>query len=185
MLYLRIHTTQKKTDHEEFINQIFSTDPDPATRIVSRPLNWAEGITADSTAGFKLVKEHELTHLPGGPGKYTYSDQTAANLALFYYALEFYQLVDTGDILLRYNKVDTNGKLLTYIVCSDKSIWDNIVGSKYNTLTAQISELFDIVNSDQEITQTEYDELVASIYADINNMKNNNVGKCRLDCIKG
>lgn len=183
-MLLRIHTTQKKTDHAEFISQIFSTDPDPATRTVIRPYDWASSITPESTAGFKLVKEHDLTHLPGGPGKYSYSDQTAANLALFYYALEFYQLVDSGDIRLRYNKVDTDGKLLTYIVVSDKSIWDNQLNVPYNTLTTQISELFDIGSSEREISENEYATLVADIYNDINNMKANGAVRCRLDCIR-
>lgn len=184
MLYLRIHTTQKKTDHAEFISQIFSADPDPATRTVVRPENWSSNITSESTPGFKMVKEHELTYLPGGPGKYTYTDQTAANLALFYYALEFYQLADSNNILLRYNKVDTDGKLLTYIVVSDKSLWDNTLNVPYNTLKTEISELFDITSDEREISETEYNTLVADIYADINNMKNNNVGQCRLDFIK-
>jgi hypothetical protein len=184
MPYLRIHTTQKKTDHEEFLTQIFSTDPDPATRIINRPDNWADAITTDSTPGFKLVKEYHLTHLPGGPGSYTYADQTAANLALFYYALEFYQLADSGDILLRYHKVDSEGKLLTYIVVSSKTVWDTKVSSVYNTLTTQISELFEISNSENEMSDIEYTALVTDIYTDINNMKNNSVGKCRLDFIK-
>ena len=183
MLYLRIHTTQKKTDHAEFLTQIFSTDPNPATRKITRPDNWADAITSESTPGFKMVKDHELTYLPGGPGKYTYTDQTAANHALFYYALEFYQLADSGDILLRYNKVGTDGKLLTYIVVSSKTVWDTKVNTVYNTLTTQISELFEISNSENEISETEYNTLVADIYADIDNMKTNNVGQCRLDFI--
>lgn len=184
MLYLRIHTTQKKTDHEEFISQIFSTDPDPATRTVVLPDNWADAITAESTLGFRMVKEHDLSHLPGGPSRYTYTDQTAANLALFYYAVEFYQLADSGGILLRYNKVDSQGKLLTYIVVSSKAAWDTYINTAYNTLTIQISELFEISESESEISDTEYTTLVADIYKDIDNMKNNSVGKCRLDFIK-
>jgi len=184
MLYLRIHTTQKKTGHEEFINQIFSTDPDPKTRSIVRPDDWAIGITPESTPGFRLVKEHDLTHLPGGPGRYTYTDQKAADHSLFQYALVLYQLVILKDILLRYNKVDADGKLLTYIVASSKELWDTAIDKEYNSLTTQISELFDITNSDKEITESEYTTLVTDIYNDINNMKNNNIGKCRLDCIK-
>jgi hypothetical protein len=184
MPYLRIHTTQKKTDHEEFLTQIFSTDPNPATRTVVRPATWADAITADSTPGFKMVKEHDLSHLPGGPGKYTYTDQTAANLALFYYALEFYQLANSGDIMLRYNKVGADGKLLTYIVVSSKTVWDTSVSAVYNTLTTQISELFEISNSENEISEIEYNTLVSDIYTDIDNMKINSVGQCRLDFIK-
>ena len=184
MPYLRIHTTQKKTDHAEFISQIFSTDPDPATRTVVRPTTWADAIPADSTLGFKLVKEHDLSYLPGGPSKYTYTDQTAANLALFDYALEFYQLANAGGILLRYNKVGTDGKLLTYIVVSSKTVWDTSGSAVYNTLTTQISELFEISNSENEISEIEYNTLVSDIYTDINNMKTNNVGQCRLDFIK-
>jgi hypothetical protein len=183
MLYLRIHKTQKKTGHEEFINQIFSTDPDPKTRSIVRPDDWAISITPDSTQGFKMVKEHDLTHLPGGPGRYTYSDQQAANLALFYYALEFYQLVNSGDVALRYNKVDTDGTLLTYIVVSSKSVWDNNLNTVYETLKSQIAELFDLTDNGHEMVEGEYDALVASIEADIINMKNNSIGQCRLDCI--
>ena len=184
MLYLRSYTTQKKTGHEEFINQLFSTDPDPSTRPILRPINWAESITPESTAGFKLVKEHHLTHLPGGPGKYQYADQEAATMALFYYALNLYQLVDLGDALLRYNKIDANGNLVTHLVFSNKSIWDNNLSQVFNTLKEQISELFDITESGSEISTADYDALVAEINSDISNMKNNNIGKCRLDFIK-
>lgn len=184
MLYLRKLTTQKKIDHELYVNDLFSTDPDPATRPILRPNDWAASITPESTLGFKLVKEHHLTHLPGGPSKYTYSNQAAANDALFQYALEFYKLILSDDIFLRYTKLADDGTILTYIVFSDRSVWDVNLSENYSELVTQISELFDISNTDMEISESEYNELVTSIYADINNMKNNNIGKCRLDYIK-
>lgn len=184
MLYLRKLTTQKKIDHENFVNDLFTTDPDPATRITTLPENLAASLAVETSETIKLVRGHKLTQLPGGPSKYTYSNQAAANDALFQYALEFYKLVESGDVLLRYTKLADDGKISTYIVFSNSSMWNNILNEKYNNLMLQVSELFDVSSINTEISESEYNDLVTSIYADINNMKNNNAGKCRLDYIK-
>ena len=65
-------------------------------------------------------------------------------------------------------------------------IMDGLTGAKEMLQLEhnKISELFEISNSENEISEIEYNTLVSDIYTDIDNMKTNNVGQCRLDFIK-
>jgi hypothetical protein len=181
MPFLRIIKTTKKVGHTEYVSDVFSIDPDPKTRGRVVPVDVELTIPSDASTGVRYVKAHLLTHLPGGPGRFNYSDQAAANLALFQYAVEFYQLADSGNILFRYNKENDEGTLVTYVVFTEKQYWLDMIKTPYDSLKTHLSELFDITEVEKEISDNEYSVLVSTIQNDISNMKNLNVGKCRLD----
>lgn len=192
MPYLRIVTTSKKTNNNKYIERLFSIDPDPRTRGNIVPENWNEDLPDDATPEVIEQRQHPLSWLPGGvgPKKSTdsnpivYSDQVRATKVFFHYGRTFSVLSDSEKILLRFGKLNDDGRSVsTYIVFLHEAHWFNVLKPAYDDVKGFLSELFDVRETGREITTQEYNSLVNSINRDVTNMKVNNIGKCRLDFI--
>ena len=192
MPYLRIITTSKKINNNKYIDELFSIDPDPRPRGNIVPDNWADGLP--DGAGPELIeqRQHPLSWLPGGvgPKKSTvdnpivYSNQLRATELFFVYGRTFSSLADQGKILLRYGKLNDDGRSVsTYIIFLQPAHWFEVLQPAFDNVRPYLSELFTVEESSRNITSSEYNSLVRSFNRDIAGMKTRNEGKCRLDFI--
>lgn len=192
MPYLRIIKTSKKVNNSKFVEELFSIDPDPRTRGNIVPENWAEGLPVDASPELIEQRQHPLSWLPGGvgpkksseflPREYSNPDEAAG--LFFIYGKTFRNLADDGAILLRYGKLNSDGRSVsTYIVFLKETHWTDILKPAFDDIHTHLTEVFDVTESGRAITDLEYNRLVTSFNSDIANMKVRDIGKCRLDFI--
>jgi hypothetical protein len=198
MPYLRIHKSKKNENFEQFIDSLFSVDPNPKTRESLKPDNWEALIKPTDTPGVSYMKRHELSYLPASsfrtslvPGEtvqtdwsYYYSNPSAAISAIYEYGIALFLLVDSEDAYLRFHKLNTETEQIdTYLVFKNRDVWNEELDAKYNTLRPFLDEITDFVEEDRDMTVQEYNDFVTSIFADIEGMKTSESCKCRLDWI--
>lgn len=190
MYLLRTNVSTKLIDNSEYIDALFGYDPDPATRADFRSdvvLHEEPTTEAEKSDKLRYIRTHKLSALKGSPGRsdtWTESEFNIFRVVQSEYGYNLYRAADEGGCLLRYSKLNEDGiSITTMIVFADPDIWYSNIESHYQALENILQKHFILEGTTREISEEEYQGMVARIRADIDDMKSGGPTRCRLDFI--